>query len=109
MGREFGSDRLGPRRRSGFVSPPGSRPVTSRIIHSGRCVVLCTMLGIGAIGTAPTLADQPAVRGTTGPIFTASDFPAMALGVDPGIVGEATVRVWDAAERAWTLSVDGDT
>ena len=37
-------------------------------------------------------------------LYTASDFPALADGVDPGFVGEASVHVWSPSQDEWTLT-----
>ena len=41
-----------------------------------------------ALGCPGTAAPAPSA------LYTASDFPALARGVDPGFTGEAAVSVW---------------
>jgi dienelactone hydrolase len=42
-------------------------------------------------------------------IFTASDFPALADGIDLKTSGEFTVHAWSPANSGWKLAQDGDT
>ncbi len=36
-------------------------------------------------------------------LYTASDFPALADGVDPGFAGEASVYVWSSSQDEWSV------
>jgi dienelactone hydrolase len=42
-------------------------------------------------------------------VYTASDFPALAQGVDPGFAGEVGVRVWTSASQEWKPAQHEDT
>ena len=42
-------------------------------------------------------------------IYTASDFPSLAQGVDPGLAGEATVQVWAPRGNEWRLTAADGT
>jgi len=37
-------------------------------------------------------------------LYTASDFPKLAQGVDPGFTGEATIHIWAPSRDAWRLT-----
>jgi Acetyl xylan esterase (AXE1) len=56
----------------------------------------------------------PAVAAAQGPapapssLYTASDFPALARGVDPGFTGDASVSVWAPWTDGWKLSAGDD-
>ena len=64
------------------------------------------LIGSAHLGVRPGLAET----GETGPaIFTASDFPALAKGIETGISGEVSVRIWTDGGQDWRLSQDGDT
>ena len=40
----------------------------------------------------------------TSALYSASDFPALAVGVDPGLAGEAAVSVWAPSQDEWSLT-----
>src|SRR4051812_19727836 len=42
-------------------------------------------------------------------VFTASDFPALAEGIDLETSGELTVHAWAPANAGWRLTQDGET
>ncbi len=42
-------------------------------------------------------------------LYTASDFPALADGVDPGFAGEASVHVWSSSQDEWSLTPGKDS
>ncbi len=42
-------------------------------------------------------------------VFTASDFPALAGGIEVRTSGDAVAHVWSPASQEWRLSQDGDT
>ncbi len=42
-------------------------------------------------------------------LYTASDFPKLAQGVDPGFVGEATIHIWAPSGDVWRLSPEKGT
>ena len=42
-------------------------------------------------------------------VFTASDFPALAGGIEVRTSGDAVAQVWSPASQEWRLSQDGDT
>jgi hypothetical protein len=52
----------------------------------------------GAQGPAPA----------TSVIYSASDFPALAHGVDPGFAGDATVSVWATSQDDWSQAAGDD-
>jgi hypothetical protein len=60
-----------------------------------------------AAATTPPLSvaaqdSSPAV------LYTASDFPALADGVDPGIIGEASVHAWSSSQDEWSMTPGTD-
>ena len=42
-------------------------------------------------------------------VFTASDFPALAGGIEVRTCGDAVAQIWSPASQEWRLSQDGDT
>jgi hypothetical protein len=50
--------------------------------------------------------DSPPARTA---LFLASDFPRLAGGIDPGIVGDAEVLVWATGQEQWRLTSSGGT
>jgi hypothetical protein len=42
-------------------------------------------------------------------VFTASDFPALAGGIEVRTSGDAVAQTWSPASQEWRLSQDGDT
>ena len=62
--------------------------------------------------SASIAAFFPAVSAAQGPapapsaLYTASDFPSLAHGVDPGFTGEASVSVWAPSSDGWKSSAD---
>src|SRR5262245_35739831 len=45
----------------------------------------------------------------TAVLYTASDFPSLARGIDPGLAGEATVHVWSPSQDEWRLTATEGT
>ena len=45
----------------------------------------------------------------TGLVFTASDFPELAAGIEPGDTGEMALGTWSPARQNWKLAQNGDT
>jgi len=45
----------------------------------------------------------------TAALYTASDFPSLARGIDPGLSGLATVQVWAPAQDEWRLTAADGT
>ena len=63
---------------------------------------------LAALPMAPDAAAQSPPNASLSLIYTASDFPALAQGVDPGIDGEATVSVWAPSQDEWSLTAGDD-
>ena len=59
-------------------------------------VVLCPSSVALAPGSAPSV------------LYTASDFPALAGGVDAGLAGEVDVQVWAPSQDEWSLTKADD-
>jgi dienelactone hydrolase len=59
--------------------------------------------------TVLTLGAMLVVGQVRAQVFTASDFPSLAKGVDPGHSGELTVQTWSPSGQDWRLSQQGDT
>ncbi len=59
-----------------------------------------------AIGMAVASAQEPARRPAA--LYTASDFPALARGVDLGFSGEAVAAVWAPSSETWSMTAGGD-
>ncbi len=55
------------------------------------------------------------LAGTTGDdantarLYTASDFPSLARGIDPGLAGDVAVQVWAPSQDDWRLTVAAGT
>lgn len=60
------------------------------------CAVMPVLPRAAAQGPSPSV------------IYTASDFPALARGVDPGFDGEAAVSVWAPSQDDWSLKAGDD-
>ncbi len=75
--------------------------------HSSRRFLgqIATLAILLTTTTTTTNADEP----ITSTIYPASDFPSLAVGVDPGFVGEATVSVWAPSRDDWSLTTEGET
>ena len=71
------------------------------------------VLGVGlwfVLGPGRVLAQTPGQTSQEkGLIFTASDFPTLADGIEPGLSGDVPLRVWSPARQEWKLAQDGDT
>src|SRR5579883_323254 len=63
---------------------------------------------LAAVSAGPGEAHQ-APEIPTAALYTASDFPELARGVDPGFAGEATVQVWAPSQDDWSLTAEGET
>ncbi len=74
-------------------------------------LVLLTVPGATVFLSDAVKAQQPAAGSSPGPhmIFTASDFPALAGGIEVRTSGDAVAQVWSPASQEWRLSQNGDT
>jgi hypothetical protein len=70
-------------------------------------ILLLIWLAGWATSQHPPAQAEPIPGG--GRLFTASDFPRLAEGIDPGFTGEAAVRVWSRSDQHWTLQREGNT
>jgi hypothetical protein len=63
------------------------------------------------LGQDVSLAQTPgkATSQPPGLVFTASDFPELASGIEAGSSGELPLRVWSPARQDWKLAQTGDT
>ena len=77
----------------------------SRIFKAGVSITALTLLAQLTAVTAFARAIEP----PSGAIYTASDFPRLAKGVDPGFSGEAFASVWAPAGESWRLTTQGGT
>jgi dienelactone hydrolase len=92
------------------ISSTGSRPLKTDALRP-RCQLTgpFVLFFLLCQGTLLAQIAAPPAGLTTGPVFTANDFPALAKGVDPGVAGEVALRVWVPASQDWHLTQDGDT
>ncbi len=74
---------------------------------------ICTVHAIGALValvglTTASLSVYAADDGRSarGALYTASDFPRLAEGVDPGLSGEVTINVWAPPRDEWRLKTE---
>src|SRR5262245_432705 len=70
-------------------------------------LVACLAM-IAALPMIPDAAAQGEPNPASSVIYAASDFPALARGVDPGFVGEAVVSVWAPSQDDWSLTISDD-
>ena len=98
-------------RRSYRCPRPGSRTLTLSNRLTQCCLVLLTVHGATGFRAGSVKAQQPAAGSTTcaNMVFSASDFPALAAGIEVRTSGEAVAQVWSPANQEWRLSQDGDT
>ncbi len=64
--------------------------------------VVCLLVSTAISSPFPVAAQGPAQAFAI--LYTASDFPALAEGVDTGFAGEAFVHVWASSEDEWILT-----
>ena len=62
---------------------------------------------IAALSHGPGAAAQGPAPAPSA-LYTTSDFPALARGVDPGFTGKAAVSVWAPSTDGWSLTAGGD-
>ncbi len=73
---------------------------------SGLMIAAATMPG----SAAAMAQHQPAgTAAQASLVFTASDFPSLAAGVEVGRSGEVLAQAWSPTGREWRLSQEGDT
>jgi hypothetical protein len=60
-----------------------------------------------AVHSTPVSAAQGPAP-VTSALFSTSDFPALARGLDPGFSGEAVVSVWAPSQDDWSLTAGDD-
>jgi hypothetical protein len=58
--------------------------------------------------TAPILGAARGGEPINAVLYSASDFPKLASGVDPGIDGEGTLQVWAPSRDNWSLTTTAD-
>ena len=75
------------------------------------CLALLIVPGAMVFRPGAVKAQQPAAGSSPGKnmIFTASDFPALAGGIEVRTAGDAVAQTWSPASQEWRLSQDGDT
>lgn len=66
------------------------------------------MIASLAIGMLAAVAVGQEAPRSKAALYTASDFPTLARGVDPGFSGEAVVSVWGPSTDAWKLRPGSD-
>lgn len=71
--------------------------------------LLCVLLSCLWVGQAHAQVGPRPTGKAAALLFTASDFPALAKGIEPGASGDLSVRVWAPARQDWKLAQDGDT
>ncbi len=81
------------------------RCVTNRVL--GYVLVVALVARPGAVGAQPDGKNDPPPSSTA--LFLASDFPRLAGGIDPGIVGEVRVLVWATGQDQWRLNSSDNT
>jgi hypothetical protein len=69
-------------------------------------VVACLAISLIVPPQFASAAQSPAPA--TSALYSASDFPALARGVDPGLSGEATVFVWAPSQDDWSQTAGDD-
>ena len=74
------------------------------------CLVLLIVHGATVFRSGAVMAQQPAAGSSlcASMVFTASDFPALAGGIEVRTSGDAVAQVWSPASQEWRLSQDGD-
>ncbi len=74
-------------------------------------LVLLIVHGATVFRSGAVMAQQPAAGSSprASMVFTASDFPALAGGIEVRTSGDAVAQVWSPASQEWRLSQDGDT
>jgi hypothetical protein len=66
-------------------------------------------IGLTAAAPVPAGGAGPGPGPATAALYTASDFPELARGVEPGWGGGASVHVWAPSQDEWSLTRDGGT
>ena len=96
-------------RRIAAILLPGRSIVNSRHrSHVSRKRFLLVALGCAVAFAIPSTA-AAAKEAPSGVIYTASDFPRLGEGIDPGLSGEVFVSVWAPAQQTWHLSLNEQT
>ena len=103
-------------------SAPPASPAPADSIPNGRCPrcrqslpLARSRLLVGLVmlrDDVPVRVARPAkprAARRPGPVFTASDFPALAEGIDLKTSGELSVHAWAPANAGWKLTQDGET
>jgi dienelactone hydrolase len=70
-------------------------------------VVLLACLNLATTCSRVSAADDGPVVPLA--LYTASDFPTLAQGIDPGIAGSLHVAVWGPGRDLWRMAADGGT
>ena len=75
------------------------------------CLVLLIVHGATVFRSGAVMAEQPEAGSSpcASMVFTASDFPALAGGIEVRTPGDAVAQVWSPASQEWRLSQHGDT
>jgi dienelactone hydrolase len=75
------------------------------------CLVSLIFHGATVFRADGVRAQQPAAGSSpvASMVFTASDFPTLAGGIEVRTSGEAVAQIWSPASQDWRLSQDGDT
>lgn len=75
------------------------------------CVWLLVLAVTFVLGEGVARAQTPGSQTSHAPahVFTASDFPELASGIEPGCSGELPVSVWSPARHVWKLAQTGET
>jgi hypothetical protein len=71
------------------------------------CAFFSLLAWVGSPMSASAAKEDVGAEATA--LYTASDFPRLAHGVDPGFAGEATVHIWAPSGDAWRVSSDNGT
>jgi len=66
-------------------------------------------MAVSLVWPASSIAAERGDDAVTAALYTASDFPKLASGVDTGFDGEATVQVWAPSQDEWRLTVADGT
>jgi len=83
--------------------------VNVRRYSSRRGIGSGLIVAVSLVWPAPSIAAGRGDQAVTAALYTASDFPKLARGVDTGIDGVATVQVWAPSQDEWRLTVADGT
>jgi hypothetical protein len=109
MGPGDGRDPIGPAPRDEMSSEWRTAPVNFRHRPMNQVVkAVACLAAFVALPFFPKAGAQDPPAQPRSVLYTASDFPALTGGVDPGFSGEAAVSVWAPSSEDWSMMAGQD-